>query len=96
MEKNSEYWTAKAEQGLSWLEKNDAGAFGQVLNDTLNLLIASANEPEEAERLWGAVRSVAECSKLVHQEGPRLFSDPQTEASVASAESGRNCCCAVY
>ena len=85
MEKNSEYWTARAEQGLSWLEKNDAGAFGQVLNDTLNLLIASANEPEEAERLWGAVRSVAGMlpnSFIKKGRGSSL--DPQTEASVAS------------
>ena len=84
-EHNEDYWMMKANQGLAWLNENDAGAFGTVLEDTLNLLVASASDATEAERLWGAIRSIAGMlpnSFIKRGRGSSLT--PEVQASVDS------------
>ena len=84
-EHNEDYWMMKANQGLAWLNENDAGAFGTVLEDTLNLLVASASDATEAERLWGAIRSIAGMlpnSFIKRGRGSSL--SPEVQASVDS------------
>ena len=85
VEKNEQYWTRKANIGLEWLNVNEAGPLGDVLENTLNLLKAQADDPVMADALWVSIRSMAKnLPNTFIQRGRQNSLDPAISAGVAS------------
>jgi len=88
IEKNEQYWTRKANIGLEWLNVNEAGPLGDVLENTLILLKAQADDEVMAEALWVSIRSMAKnLPNTFIQRGRGSTMDPAIQAGVDSVEN---------